>query len=230
MSGFDGGYVKVYRRLLGSPVFASEGLLKVWIWCLIKANHECVHVPIQTGRGSTIVDVLPGQFIFGRNTAAKELAMSGSTVQDRMKRLESMQNIVMQSVTHYSLVSVVNWALYQGGSVESVTQPVNHPSTNRQPSVTNKNDKNDKKKERARATFQKPTVEEVEAFCTQQGFSIDANHFVDYYESTGWKRGNTPVKNWQATVRTWVNRNKTTTTPTTRKQPVKLADTGTYWE
>jgi DNA-binding transcriptional MocR family regulator len=148
--------------------------------------------------------VQPGQFIFGRKSAAKELGMSGSTVQDRMKKLERMQNIVMQSVTHYSLVSVVNWALYQGDSVEPVTQPVNQPSTNRQPSVTNKNDKNDKKRERERTPFQKPTVEEVKIYCDENTFSVDAEKFVDYYSSKGWLVGKSPMKDWRAAVRNWM--------------------------
>lgn len=49
----------------------------------------------------------------------------------------------------------------------------------------------------------KPTVGEIQAYCKERGNSIDAQYFFDYYESKGWLVGRTPMKNWQAAVRTW---------------------------
>lgn len=56
--------------------------------------------------------------------------------------------------------------------------------------------------------FKKPTVEEVQAYILEKGYSIDAQHFVDYYESNGWKVGRNPMKDWKACVRTWNTNNK----------------------
>jgi len=63
-----------------SRVFQNEGLFKIWMWCLLKANHKGQWIIIKTGRGTTEVWIEPGQFIFGRLTAAKELKMKPSTV------------------------------------------------------------------------------------------------------------------------------------------------------
>lgn len=57
-----------------------------------------------------------------------------------------------------------------------------------------------------RKRFAAPTVDEVRAYCTEKGYKIDAQHFVDFYASKGWKVGNAPMKDWQACVRTWVQR------------------------
>ena len=57
---------------------------------------------------------------------------------------------------------------------------------------------------RARARFTPPTVDEVRAYCTDSGYRIDAEHFVAYYESNGWRVGKNPMKDWRAAVRTWV--------------------------
>lgn len=54
--------------------------------------------------------------------------------------------------------------------------------------------------------FVKPTVEEVEAYCRERGNSVDAQHFVDFYESKGWKVGSNAMKDWRAAVRTWEKR------------------------
>ena len=51
--------------------------------------------------------------------------------------------------------------------------------------------------------FQKPTVEEVRAYCAEKGYTIDAEQFVNYYESNGWRVGRNPMKSWKAAVATW---------------------------
>ncbi len=54
--------------------------------------------------------------------------------------------------------------------------------------------------------FEKPTVEEVNEYCTERENGINANQFVDYYEARGWKIGNNSMKDWKAAVRTWEQR------------------------
>ena len=56
--------------------------------------------------------------------------------------------------------------------------------------------------------FVKPTVEEVKAYCEKRKNSVDAQRFVDFYESKGWVVGKAPMKDWQSAVRTWEQNNK----------------------
>lgn len=51
--------------------------------------------------------------------------------------------------------------------------------------------------------FKKPSVEEVRAYCEERKNKVDAEAFVDFYESKGWVVGKSPMKNWKAAVRTW---------------------------
>lgn len=51
--------------------------------------------------------------------------------------------------------------------------------------------------------FIKPTLEEVRAYCRERGNDVDAEKFVDFYESKGWKVGKSAMKDWKASVRTW---------------------------
>ena len=51
--------------------------------------------------------------------------------------------------------------------------------------------------------FQKPTPEEVTRYAYKIGFILNGNEFCDYYESKGWVVGKSPMKVWQAAVRTW---------------------------
>lgn len=52
-------------------------------------------------------------------------------------------------------------------------------------------------------SFRPPTVEEVRAYCESRGNGLDAEAFVAFYQSNGWKVGRNPMQNWQAAVRTW---------------------------
>ena len=51
--------------------------------------------------------------------------------------------------------------------------------------------------------FKKPTLEEVKAYCKERNNNVDAERFIDFYESKGWKVGKEPMKDWKACVRTW---------------------------
>lgn len=56
--------------------------------------------------------------------------------------------------------------------------------------------------------FIKPSVEEVRQYCTEKGYAIDAEKFVNYYDSVGWVRGKTKIVSWKATLATWNKNNK----------------------
>ena len=51
--------------------------------------------------------------------------------------------------------------------------------------------------------FVKPTVEEVRAYCQERGNTVDAETFVNFYESKGWMVGKNHMKDWKSAVRTW---------------------------
>lgn len=51
--------------------------------------------------------------------------------------------------------------------------------------------------------FVKPTVEEISAYCQERNNGISAEQFFNFYESKGWRIGNSPMKDWKAAVRTW---------------------------
>jgi len=60
--------------------------------------------------------------------------------------------------------------------------------------------------------FVPPTIEEVAAYCRERNNGIDAEQFVDFYSSKGWKVGNNKMQDWKAAVRTWERRRKQTGT------------------
>lgn len=70
--------------------------------------------------------------------------------------------------------------------------------------------------------FKKPTLEEVKKYCSERNNNIDAEYFIDHYNSNGWKVGKNPMKDWKAAIRTWERRDKVANgnKQTTRKEIV----------
>jgi hypothetical protein len=55
-------------------------------------------------------------------------------------------------------------------------------------------------------TFQPPTIEEVKAYCSERGNSVNPSAFLAHYEANGWVQGRgKPIKDWKAAVRVWEN-------------------------
>lgn len=78
--------------------------------------------------------------------------------------------------------------------------------TSRSDSHQDQDQDKDKDKDKENARAHRPTVEEVAAYCRERGNRVDAERFVDFYASKGWKVGNQPMKDWKACVRTWERR------------------------
>ena len=102
--------------------------------------------------------------------------------------------------------------IYRQGSKEILTRVitlVNTPSKekltdNTNINITNTNLTDSNKK----ALFKKPTLVEVKNYCILRKNNIEAEAFIDFYESKDWLIGKNKMKDWKACVRTWESREK----------------------
>ena len=130
------GWVKLHRKLLSSSIWENEKLLRVFMWCLLKASHK-KHEQIV---GMATVELSPGQFVTGRKKAAIELGMKESTVESHLKALEKLNIISMKTNNKFRVITIENWELYQSDEENDD----NKITTNGQQNNTNKNGKNGK--------------------------------------------------------------------------------------
>ena len=77
-------------------------------------------------------------------------------------------------------------------------------------------DKDSIGKDIERKHFVPPSVEEVKAYIEEKGYSINPDSFVDYYTSNGWHVGRNKMKDWKDCVRSWNNREKKPTKPSSQ--------------
>lgn len=68
-----------------------------------------------------------------------------------------------------------------------------------------------KKENIKRKSFTKPTIEEIQQYCTERNNGINAEAFYDFYESKNWYVGKNKMSDWKACVRTWERRKDTNT-------------------
>lgn len=158
----DDTWLKLYRRLLKSPIFENEKALKIWIWCLLKATH----IEREQLVGQQIVHLEKGQFVFGREKASEELGMTESTVYKYIKLLEKLQMISINSNNKFSIVSIEKWEDYQ----DKKQQKNNKVTTKEQQSNTNKNVKN----------VNNNIYKEIEAFTQNENLINSFIEFIQY--------------------------------------------------
>jgi hypothetical protein len=138
----ENGCIFLSRSILNSKVFCNEKRLKVWIWCLLKANHKRRSVAVKTGKGESVIEIKRGQFVFGRKSAARELEMPPSTIRNIIALLARWGNLVIKADSHYSIITIVNYDTYQDINTYSRT---GKRTGKGQPKDTNNNVNNDKK-------------------------------------------------------------------------------------
>ena len=54
--------------------------------------------------------------------------------------------------------------------------------------------------------FTPPTLDEVTRYCSIRENQVDAESFINFYESNGWNVGKNKMRDWKAAVRTWERR------------------------
>jgi hypothetical protein len=76
------------------------------------------------------------------------------------------------------------------------------------------------------ARFQKPTIEQLKEYMSEQGMNDIAENWLNHYEANGWMVGKNKMKDWKASVRTWkINQKNNSATPqVVHKKVFNLSD------
>lgn len=72
---------------------------------------------------------------------------------------------------------------------------------------------NDGKSDIRSVRFTPPSADDVSAYVQAQGYHVNAERFVAFYEQKGWMVGKNHMKDWKAAVRSWETRWKDESRP-----------------
>ena len=202
------GWIKLNRQItehwLWKETPFTYGL--AWVDLLLLANWEDKKMPYK----GEIILCKRGDVNLSFLSLAKRWGWSRWKVKNFIDLLVSDEMVVVNATTHRTTITIVNYDKFQFLPTTDCTtdHTTDRQQTIQQADITKK-DKNIKKdKNNNVCHFVPPTLEEVKAYCQERENSVDAERFVDFYTSKGWKVGNQPMKDWKAAIRTWERKEK----------------------
>ena len=134
------GYIKLHRKLVNWEWYTDQNTFKLFIHCLLMANHKP-----NKWRG-TVIDT--GEFVTSLEKLSVDTGLTIQQVRTSLKRLISTEEIEKKSTNHFTSIKVLKYCDYQTSENEINTpsnkQITNEQQTNNKQLTTNKNDKNDK--------------------------------------------------------------------------------------
>lgn len=183
------GYIKLHRAMLNWEWYDDINVKVLFLHCLLRVNHE-------DNKYSGIL-IKKGSFMTSYEKLSIETGLTYKQVRVALSKLKRTGEVAHEGQSQYSIITVNNWDKYQiEGQAEGQTEGRRR--------ATNKKDKNNIINNNIREqNFIKPTIDEIKNYCIERNNSINAQSFYDYYESIGWKRGKTKMKDWKAAIRTW---------------------------
>lgn len=204
------GFIVIDRKIKEWKWYHNNTALGLWSYILLEANWADCYIH----DGSCIER---GSFATSLPKMALETGLSESTVRRWLKRFEDDGQIEQKVTNKYRVIKVLNYSTYQDfdyGTADSQTDSqvtgqtagqakVKRKSDDTQNNQNNKNNNNNQKTIISRTRMPRPSIEEVQEYITLNNYAVNAERFIDYYESNGWKVGRNPMKNWKACVRTW---------------------------
>jgi len=208
------GWIKLHRKIMDNPLYLSEPFtrMQAWIDLLLLANHKEGFFYV---RGNKVV-VGRGQVGTSSRTLASRWQWSRGKVERFLKDLENDNQIEPQKNNVITLISICNYDDYQNTEPQTEPQTSHRQTTDEPQTDRNKNDKkeknvnNDNNRDKAETDkrFAPPSIDEVNSYISEKGYSVDAESFVAFYTSKNWFVGKNKMKDWHAAVVTWEKRNK----------------------
>ena len=122
MLNINGNWIKLFSKFVNWEWYKDQNTKSLFIHCLIKANWK---------DGKFEGKIIPrGSFVSGRKKLAQELGMTEQEIRTALKHLISTNEITIATTNKYSVITVVNYELYQ-----QINQVSNQQLTNNQPTT-----------------------------------------------------------------------------------------------
>jgi len=110
----NNGFIKLHRSILEWEWYDDPNTMRVFIHLLLNAQWEDSRY-----HG---YEVPKGSLIIGRKKLAEELEISERAVRTALNHLKSTNEVTIKVTNQFSIVTIVNWAKYQGRDDENDQQ------------------------------------------------------------------------------------------------------------
>lgn len=164
-------------------------------------------------------EIKRGSIVSSYEKLATETGLSVMQVRTAIKKLRSTGEITSKSSNKNTVFIVNNYDLYQVGNKQN-NEPVTSKEQTDNIQITTTKESKEVKKEKNNniKRFTPPTYEQVSTYCKERRNTVNAERFLDFYESKGWMVGKNKMKDWKAAVRNWERSSKQETKPAKQNQ------------
>ncbi len=133
------GWICVHRQLLEWEWFSDHNTFRLFVYFMLKANH-------QDKRWKGIL-IKRGQHLTSLDGICVGSGLTKSQVRTSIKKLKSTHEIAHESNKQHTVITVINYNLYQSNDTQVSTRIAHESHTNDTRVTTNNNDNNEKKKD-----------------------------------------------------------------------------------
>jgi len=192
------GWIKIHRSIKDHWLYTEKrtfSKFEAWHDILIMVNFTDAKSMIK----GKLYDIKRGQSILSLESWGKRWNWDKSKVRRFMNALQSDAMIVLESDNITTRLTVCKYETYQGERNANETQTKRKRNANEHQTTPIEEEEEQKEEKKNNKVFIKPTIEDIK----KEFPEMNAQNFYDYYESVGWMRGKTAVKDWKATARNW---------------------------
>ena len=176
------GWIKLHKTLKDWEWYDDHNATRLLVHLLLSVNYED-----KTWKGQTIK---AGSCVTSWENLSKEIGLTVKQTRTAMAKLEASKEVARYATNKWQAITLVKWDKLQVECAKEGKQTG-------KPRATTKEYKEIKN------IFKRPSVQEIEAYCLEEKLNLNAQSFIDYYDSNGWKVGKNQMKDWKATVRRW---------------------------
>jgi len=168
------GWIKLHRSLLDWEWYDDHNTFRVFMHCLLKANHQDKRY-----KGSIIKR---GTFYTSRELLSAETTLSERQVRTALNKLKTTNELTIKTSKQGTVIEVVNYEKYQVIDQQSDQIKTNERPTNDQQTTSNKNDKNIKNDKNERSIIDRENDFRLKAQSYQSEYSFQLiDSFCDYW-------------------------------------------------
>lgn len=133
------GWIRVHRKIINEPWFNKSEYVHLWLYLLLKANHKDQEIFV----GNEKVLVKRGQLLTSRHKLSEVVHIQENKIYRILKCFENEHQIEQHKTRKYTVISILNYDMYQKSEQDNEQQMNNKRTTDEQQMNTNNNDKND---------------------------------------------------------------------------------------
>lgn len=178
-------------------------------WCIVEQLYEqdgflplksCKSIAFALHVESKIVESVVQDFDLFQNDGEKFWSKSVNARLEKRKTISESRK----------LAAIKRWQSMQAqqGQCKTDANAMQDISKEKKSKEKESKESNNIEREKAKAAkrFCPPTIEEVQSYIQEKGYSIDAEAFIAFYQSKDWMIGKNKMKDWRMAVVTWSKR------------------------